>query len=158
MNLHKPLCTCRWQPPCVTPIQSQTHNTNRSYPSCISFLLPWLMGVNVNSWTNLFYVISLFWYASDMLTGLTSHFGTRPFVSMRLFPASAFLVVFLGTEGCCRRPRNSAYIEEKGRKKDAWNKRGKQHSGRYVSFVSKMWWQPLVVSSSRQKHLQWFPQ
>lgn len=127
-------------------------------PSYIGFLLPWLMGVNVNSWTNLFCVISLFWYVSDMLTGLTSHFGTRPFVTMRLFPASAFLVFFLGTEGCCRRCRNSVYIEQKERKKDPGNETGKQHSGRDMRFLSKMWWQPLVVSISHQKHFQWYQQ
>lgn len=61
-------------------------------------------------------VIILIW-VSDILTGLTSHFGTRPFVSMRVIPASAFLVVFLGTEGCCRKCRNSAYIEQERKKK-----------------------------------------
>lgn len=118
--------------------------------SYITFLLPWLKSVNIDSWTQLFHIISLFWYDSNMLTGLMSHFGTRSFASMRLFPASAFLIVFLGTEGCCRKCRNSAYTDQKERKKDPWNKKGKQHSGRYLSFMSKIWWQPLVVSFSHQ--------
>lgn len=105
-------CMSAGNHPCV---QANTKSDNEAGPaqttvilSYITFLFSWLKSVNIDSWTHLFYIISLFWYDSDMLTGLMSHFETRPFVSMRLFPELAFLVVFLGTEGCCRKCRNSA--------------------------------------------------
>lgn len=105
-------CISAGNHPCV---QANTKSDNEAGPaqttvilSYITFLFSWLKSVNIDSWTHLFYIISLFWYDSDMLTGLVSHFETRPFVSMRLFPAPVFLVVFLGTEGCCRKCRNSA--------------------------------------------------
>lgn len=115
----------------------------------ITFLLSWLKSVNIDSWTHLFYITSLFWFYPDVLTGLTSHFGTRPFVSRRLFPASLVLGV-LGAEGCCRKCRNSAYTEQNERKRDPWNKRGKQHFESYIAFMPKIRWQPFVGSNSRQ--------
>lgn len=90
----------------------------------ITFLLSGLKSVNIDSWTHLFYRTSLFWFYSDVLTGLTSHFGTRSFVSRRIFAVSLILGV-LGAEGCCRKCRISAYIEQKERKRDPWNSRGK---------------------------------
>lgn len=123
----------------------------------ITFLLSWLRSVNIDSWTHLLYITSLFWFYSDVLTGLTSHFGTRSFVSRRFFPASLILDV-LDTEGCSRKCRNSSYIEQKERKRDPWNKKGKQHLRNYIAFMPKIQWQPLAGHIHHQTHLQWFQQ
>lgn len=98
-----------------------------------------------------------FWFYSDVLTGLTSHFGTRSFVSRRIFPASLILGV-LSAKGCCRKCRNSAYIEQKEIKRNPWNKRGKQHFGNCKAFMPKIEWQPLAGRISYQQHLPWFLQ